>query len=76
MNFHAMAQQENEPIMHYASRLKAQAFLCKFEVECECNPATTVGYADQMVTQRLVWIKQHGPSEENPGRGIHADHIG
>ena len=54
MNFHAMAQQENEPIMHYASRLKAQAFLCKFEVECECNPATTVGYADQMVAQRLV----------------------
>lgn len=54
MNFHAMVQQENEPILHYASRLKAQAFLCKFEVKCECDPATTVCYADQMVAQRLV----------------------
>ena len=54
MNFHLMTQQDGESITHYVSRLKAQAFLCKFEVQCTCDPASTVKYADQMVAQRLV----------------------
>ncbi len=54
MNFHSMMQEEGESITHYVSRLKAQAFLCKFEVECGCDPVTTVSYADKAVAQRLV----------------------
>ena len=54
MNFHMMSQDEGEPITRFVARLKSQAFLCQFNVQCSCNPGTTVSYADQMVAQRLV----------------------
>ena len=54
MNFHMMSQEEGEPINRYVARLKAQAFLCQFNVPCGCNPVTNISYADQMVAQRLV----------------------
>ena len=54
MNFHMMSQDEGEPITRFVARLKSQAFLCRFSVQCSCDPATTVSYADQMVAQRLI----------------------
>ena len=54
MNFHKMVQEEGETITHFVARLKSQAFLCKFEAVCSCNPTTKVSYADKMVAQRLV----------------------
>ena len=54
VSFHAMSQEQGESITSYVARLKAKAFLCKFETQCGCNPATPVSYADNMVAQRLV----------------------
>ena len=54
MNFHMMSQDEGEPITRFVARLKSQAFLCQFNVQCACTEPTTVSYADQMVAQRLV----------------------
>lgn len=54
MTFHSMIQQEGETITHFVARLKAQAFLCKFETTCSCVPPTAVSYADKMVAQRLL----------------------
>ena len=54
MKFNMMMQDEGESITHYVARLKAQACLCQFEIECGCDPVTTVSYADKMVAQRLV----------------------
>ena len=54
MTFHGMFQQEGESVTRWCARLKAQAFLCQFETQCPCTPATVVSYADKMVAQRLV----------------------
>lgn len=54
MNFNTMRQEAGETITHYVARLKSQAFLCKFDVTCGCTPTTTVSYAENMVSQRLV----------------------
>ena len=54
MNFNTMRQEAGDTVTHYVARLKSQAFLCKFEVQCGCTPATTVSYAENMVSQRLV----------------------
>ena len=54
VNFHAMSQGQGESITSYVARLKAKAFLCKFETQCACVPATSVSYSDNMVAQRLV----------------------
>lgn len=61
MNFGLLSQEPGESITHYVARLKAKAFLCKFEVvvptdvACTtCDPGRTISYADQMVAQRLV----------------------
>ena len=54
VSFHAMSQEQGESITSYVARLKAKAFLCKFETQCGCDPATTVSYSDNMVAQRLV----------------------
>jgi hypothetical protein len=54
MNFHMMSQDDGEPITRFVARLKSQAFLCQFSIKCSCNPGTTMSYADQMVSQRLV----------------------
>ena len=53
--FNLMKQDQGEPISRFVARLKAKAFLCKFEVTCtDHNPARTISYADHMVAQRLV----------------------
>ena len=54
-SFNLMKQEQGETITHYVSRLKAKAFLCKFEVTChEHDPPVTISYAENMVAQRLV----------------------
>jgi hypothetical protein len=51
-NYHQMSQQTDEPISNYVGRLKAQAGLCKFNVECRCG--NKVSYADEVISQNLV----------------------
>ena len=53
--FNLMKQDQGEAISRFVARLKAKAYLCKFEVTCpDHDPAKTISYADQMVAQRLV----------------------
>ena len=53
--FNLMKQDQGEAISRFVARLKAKAYLCKFEVTCTDHyPAKTISYADQMVAQRLV----------------------
>ena len=54
MAFNKMIQNQGESITNYVARLRSKAFLCTFEVNCPCTPATTVSYADEMVAQRLI----------------------
>ena len=54
MTFHGMMQQDGESITRWSARLKAQAFLCKFEVQSSTNPVTFVSYADKAVATQLV----------------------
>ncbi len=54
VEFDKMIQNDGESITHYVSRLNAKAFLCKFEVNCGCNPQTIVSYAEERVSERLL----------------------
>ena len=54
MSFGKMAQSEGESITHYVARLRSQATLCQFTVNCPCNPAVSVSYADEMVSQQMI----------------------
>ena len=58
VEFAKMTQNQGEKVTRYIARLKAKAFLCKFEIKCSCNPAstatTTVSYADERVSERLI----------------------
>ena len=54
VEFAKMAQNQGEKVTRYIARLKAKAFLCKFEIKCSCNPATVVSYADERVSERLI----------------------
>ena len=53
--FFKMMQAEEESITHYVARLKAQATLCEFKVECTsgtCN--SQVSYAEDMISTQMV----------------------
>ena len=53
--FNSMTQDDGEGATMFAGRLKAQAFLCKYEIPCKCcNPAVMQNYAEEEVAQRLV----------------------
>ena len=53
--FHSMVQDNGESATKFAGRLKAQAFLCNYEIPCKCcNPAVMQNYAEEEVAQRLV----------------------
>ena len=54
VEFDRMSQNDGETITRYVSRLKAKASLCKFEIQCSCNPQTTVSYAAERVSERLL----------------------
>ena len=49
VEFAKMTQNQGEKVTRYIARLKAKAFLCKFEIKCSCDPATIVSYADERV---------------------------
>ena len=54
-SFNLMKQDQGEPITRFVSRLKAKAFLCKFEIQCsDHDPPRSISYAEHMVAQRLV----------------------
>ena len=50
--FNQLEQQDSEPATKFVGRLKAQAALCKFQVQCSCNE--WVSYDEEMVSQRLT----------------------
>ncbi len=52
LNFSKLHQKDGESITHYVARLKAQATLCSFTVQCSCQQS--VCYAEDMVSQQLV----------------------
>ena len=52
VNFGKLKQSEGESITHYVARLKAQAALCEFNVDCSC--ALKVSFAEDMVSQQMV----------------------
>ena len=55
LSFHQMIQDQGEPVTQWVARLKAKAFLCKFEVPCKCcTPAVMTSYAEDEVAQRLI----------------------
>jgi len=51
-HFNQLEQQDSEPATKFVGRLKAQAALCNFTVECRCG--TSVSYDEEMVSQRLT----------------------
>ena len=54
-SFNLMKQDQGESINRFVSRLKAKAFLCKFEITCaDHDPPRSISYAEHMVAQRLV----------------------
>ena len=55
LEFHRMIQEQGETITQWVARLRAKAFLCKFETPCKCcTPAVMTSYTDDEVAQRLV----------------------
>ena len=55
MTFHSLTQDQGEPITQWVARIKAQAFLCDFEIPCTCcTPPEKISYAEEEVAQRLV----------------------
>ena len=54
VEFSKMTQNEGEKATHYVGRLNSKALLCNFTVQCDCDPQTTVSYADERVTERLI----------------------
>ena len=51
-HFDQKAQEAGEPVTKYVGRLKAQAALCDFTVQCHCT--RSVSYAEAMISQKLV----------------------
>ena len=55
VQFLTLAQNIDEPVTQFVSRLKGQSSVCDFEVKCSsagCD--TTVSYSDKMVSHQLV----------------------
>ena len=55
VQFLSLAQDIDEPVTQFVSRLKGQSSVCDFEVKC-CSVGcdTTVSYSDKMVSHQLV----------------------
>ena len=51
-HFNEKSQETGESVTKFVGRLKAQAALCNFTVQCECQ--RLVSYAESMVAQRLI----------------------
>ena len=52
INFGRLSQSSGEKVTHFVARLKAQAALCGFNVNCQCQ--RQVPYTEDMVAQQLV----------------------
>ena len=47
-------QDRDEPVRAFAARLRGQASVCAFTVECGCNPPAVVSYSGYMVRDALI----------------------
>ena len=55
VEFLSMAQNTEEPVTQFVSRLKGQAGICDFEVKCSRDDCgANVSYSDEMVSHQLV----------------------
>ena len=55
MTFSRMVQDQGESVTSYVARLKAQAFLCRYEIPCTCcTPPKMISYAEEEVSQQLL----------------------
>jgi hypothetical protein len=55
VDFLSMGQDTEEPIAMFLARLRGQAKICEFTVECSSTSGTTVNsYTDKMVSHQLV----------------------
>ena len=54
LTFVKIRQSQNEPVTHFVARLKAQAALCDFTVECPSAGCQRVSYAEEMISHQLV----------------------
>ena len=55
VEFLAMAQETEEPVTQFASRLKGQAEICDFVIKCsKAGCDTDVSYSDKMVSHQMV----------------------
>ena len=52
MNFGQLHQGDGEAITNFVARLKSQATLCDFTMECSCH--MKVSFAEEMISQRLT----------------------
>lgn len=49
-----MRQDRDEPVRAFAARLRGQAGVCSFMINCKCNPSTEVNYSDMMIRDVLI----------------------
>ncbi len=54
VEFCQMVQKDNQKVSHFIAALKAKAILCKFQVQCGCDPQSVVSYAEERVSERLI----------------------
>ena len=55
MEFNALMQDQGEHVTQWVARIKAKAFLCKFEIPCTCcHDPQSISYAEEEISQRLV----------------------
>ena len=52
VEFLAMCQDTDEPVSAFLSRLRGQAKVCEFNVECTCKK--NISYTDPMITHQLI----------------------
>ena len=51
---HSARQDRDEPIRMFCARLKGIASTCRYNVQCSCDPPTTIDYSHVMVRDSLI----------------------
>ena len=54
MTLQNVHQDRDEPVRNYAACLRDQAEICKFIVQCPCDPPADVSFMDQMIRDALI----------------------
>ena len=54
VNLNQLKQDRDEPMRSFCARLRGQASVCKFLINCPCEPSVEVDFSDQMVRDALI----------------------